>query len=687
MPTYEELLKMGAKPGPAQSGLTYEALLAQGARPGLSTPQPKQPGFTTGLRESLGLPGSLTEAGQMLKGLGSTVVHPIQTAQALYEQQAEQFGKAGEAWQRGGVGGVTEAAGHALAGALPLLGPAAAKAGEDIGQGNIAYGLGQAAGLLTPFAAAEAVRYIRPTKTAATASSVRKTMGERMQSPGLMKAEGIAERTIPGTSPFQRFRTGQQMDLRALSDKLINNISEFKGSSEELGSRLQKSLETVKTQIKSSIGQEYADIDKAVASHRIRQQFTREIPSKLIGPSGESLTVPKTITKMVEAGGVRVSTDTLKKFARPLLRKIRQESKIIPPQELSRTNQILQRIADAPNEVSFSVFHDARSDLLSIARSYGDPIPGKAGGVAKKLAQLSTDAMESAARESNVPGLLQKVRGANTRWAQLVKDYDQTIVKRILDTAPEKATALLERAPLEDIRTVKRLSPQNFSEATARIIQKAIDDATVGELRAPVGLQRVEELAGTAKTPVLKAPTLRNILESRLGPERLQALLSPAHAKELYRVLAEAESLGVGTSNLVSGAVNGYLAFQGLQVLRSPSLVGLGNIAMTYVPVNLFSRLMIRQPKGWMSTIRNYARAAGQGNAAQVSFWSQRLGQFLAQEQQRSNKSAQTSPATATLGASNSASIATAPVVPAVAAESPFPALQQLMSGGAATAR
>lgn len=42
----------------------------------------------------------------------------------------------------------SEAVGHGLAGVTPVVGPAAAKAGEDIGQGQIAYGFGQGAGLL-----------------------------------------------------------------------------------------------------------------------------------------------------------------------------------------------------------------------------------------------------------------------------------------------------------------------------------------------------------------------------------------------------------------------------------------------------------------------------------------------------------------------------------------------------------
>lgn len=47
--------------------------------------------------------------------------------------------------------GMVQGGGHLLAGLLPLVGPAAAHAGENLAEGNTATGLGQATGLLAPF--------------------------------------------------------------------------------------------------------------------------------------------------------------------------------------------------------------------------------------------------------------------------------------------------------------------------------------------------------------------------------------------------------------------------------------------------------------------------------------------------------------------------------------------------------
>jgi hypothetical protein len=100
----------------------------------------------------------LSNAGEMLnpvtaiKGIANAItpealggVGPVATAKNIVAAQGEQFSKAGQAM---GEGRYVEAAGHGMAGALPLIGPAAANAGEQIASGDVAGGLGGGAGLL-----------------------------------------------------------------------------------------------------------------------------------------------------------------------------------------------------------------------------------------------------------------------------------------------------------------------------------------------------------------------------------------------------------------------------------------------------------------------------------------------------------------------------------------------------------
>ena len=86
-----------------------------------------------------------------VKGIAQAVTSPIDTAKGLYQAHAEQFSKASDAASQGGIGNYSRAAGHVLAGVLPVIGPVAAQAGEQIGSGDIAGGFGTATGVMAPF--------------------------------------------------------------------------------------------------------------------------------------------------------------------------------------------------------------------------------------------------------------------------------------------------------------------------------------------------------------------------------------------------------------------------------------------------------------------------------------------------------------------------------------------------------
>lgn len=90
-----------------------------------------------------------------VEGAYNAVRHPFDTASSIVSSNLAELKKAGENFQQGRY---SEAVGHGAAGLLPVIGPAAAAAGERIGAGDVAGGLGEGAGLLTPFAAGPAMR-------------------------------------------------------------------------------------------------------------------------------------------------------------------------------------------------------------------------------------------------------------------------------------------------------------------------------------------------------------------------------------------------------------------------------------------------------------------------------------------------------------------------------------------------
>lgn len=150
------------------------------------------------------------------KGLGHAVVHPIDTAAGLVGSQLDQFRQAAQAQTP------VEAIGHAAAGALPLVGPVAAAAGERIAAGDVAGGLGEAAGLVAPFAASGAVRAgvarrARRGDPAILERQAANQVSQRVLAPGNVAFKGRAESVA--TEVLRRGMRGSREELAQAADE------------------------------------------------------------------------------------------------------------------------------------------------------------------------------------------------------------------------------------------------------------------------------------------------------------------------------------------------------------------------------------------------------------------------------------------------------------------------------------
>lgn len=114
------------------------------------------PGVLKGVWDTLN-PGPMVKqlyeaakAAPALSGPELTLFVPKEILKNIGSAQLEQVKKGWDAFQQGHV---SEGIGHLAAGALPVVGPMAAQAGEDIGAGKPRYGIGEAIGTLLPFLA------------------------------------------------------------------------------------------------------------------------------------------------------------------------------------------------------------------------------------------------------------------------------------------------------------------------------------------------------------------------------------------------------------------------------------------------------------------------------------------------------------------------------------------------------
>lgn len=110
--------------------------------PARVAPESSDQGFLHGLAESLNPIPALKAVFNNPLGPAAGVGDLVS---GMVDAHVDQGRKAAAAWRSGDR---TEAVGHAMAAALPVFGPAAANAGEAIGEGRTGEGLGQAAGLI-----------------------------------------------------------------------------------------------------------------------------------------------------------------------------------------------------------------------------------------------------------------------------------------------------------------------------------------------------------------------------------------------------------------------------------------------------------------------------------------------------------------------------------------------------------
>ena len=138
------------------------------------------------------------------------------------------------------------ASGHVAAGSLPMLGPAAAQAGENIGTpGKTAYGAGQAAGLLLPFGAsrlaeplADVIRTSPPNdllaQTTKRGRALLKKQGPAVEAAGLTgiapEVEARTAQTLARTGPAIGAEVANLDALNALPDaqRMYNSIQDLR---------------------------------------------------------------------------------------------------------------------------------------------------------------------------------------------------------------------------------------------------------------------------------------------------------------------------------------------------------------------------------------------------------------------------------------------------------------------------
>lgn len=179
----------------------------------------------------------LSGAGEMLNpvtmatGVYQAVRHPIDTVTGIVGQMGEQLGKAGEAAKQtgqrvmagdlpGAAAAAMETGGRAAAGAIPVIGPLSASIAERI-VADPARGLGQAAGVLAPFAADKALtmrsQAMAGKKAPLLVKEAEQQVSQRVLAPGNPAYRGRAAAIAPEV--LARKLTGDRLQLSQAAEE------------------------------------------------------------------------------------------------------------------------------------------------------------------------------------------------------------------------------------------------------------------------------------------------------------------------------------------------------------------------------------------------------------------------------------------------------------------------------------
>lgn len=254
-------------------------------------------------------------AGRFAGGLATSLnpvpmlTHPIDTAKAAAKAQVGEFSKAKDAATgKGEFSSMTplerasSTFGHGLAGVIPLAGPAAANAGERIGSGDVAGGLGQATGLLataaTPALARAGGRGLSRTAEplAEQALGIRAVDRKFGRAPGraaLDETTGVRPETVAGQAQTRmNDLTAQRNNVLATSKNTVdlgpsrNSVSSDIGKA-GAGNSLTGSLEKVQEHLNEP-HPGFAGQTEYPPGSATPVSFNQK-PSAILGPGGQPL--------------------------------------------------------------------------------------------------------------------------------------------------------------------------------------------------------------------------------------------------------------------------------------------------------------------------------------------------------------------------------------------------------------
>lgn len=476
----------------------------------------------------------------------------------LGKAQVDQFTKAKQAYHEGRI---SEAVGHTIAGALPLVGPAAANAGEQIGSGDISGGLGAGAGLIAGMKAPEVVGRVLP-----------KSVGV----PGLggpvepKAAAAVAEGLAQGVPLDAATATGRP--IVATLQKAASDSIGGAGAAERFKAAQQAGLATVGEQLASKANERAGVPGPSVTPENAGKGAISKVQSKIDEFSQTADAGYGKLRAIEDKQPIPVDLRGVKAALEPMYRTMAVGADIAPLQGAKAgAVRAIARILEGPDVAGASEVDSALSDLKSLARSAQDtPGAAAANRAVAQVHQAVIRAVSQAGPEA--------LRALNDGRQATTAKYAAIEMRDFLEGNTGEGVGAYGRtvapkdANVGRMREIAKLAPEAMPE-----IGRAFLDDLMGQATADGGFQHAPKVATQWE---------------KLGAETKALLFDePAHVKSLDNFFRLAEKATENVNPSGTGKIANIKNFwQPMQLLSSVPMAALSKLLYTEKGVNLLTQ-------------------------------------------------------------------------------------------------
>jgi hypothetical protein len=480
----------------------------------------------------------------MVKGAAHAIAHPIDTTESLLGAQVGEYKKAKENFSKGRI---SEGLGHSLATVLPLLGPAAAAAGEQIGTGDVAGGLGKAAGMLAPFVVGDVVpgrvstpavmRNANPMAADAVEYGLREGLpidaGTATGNRFIKAIQHVSDRSLGGSLVAGKAATRQGEGLATLGEQLAAKGYASPVSTEQAGDAVR---DAVMDQIRTHAQTADAGYNTL---RRIEANPAHARPVRMPDGHTEMMPLP------VDIQSVRASL-------RPVYDSLSHQAQIAPAAMMgdkARALVALDKLMKGPTHAPLSVVDGLLSDLKSFSRTDVPELKTAGqGAIAETVKHLDRVVRNTAANA----GPLAEAALRTGREATIAK-YGAADVLDSLHAEPVKTIQRLtapKDTAIDQLRAVAKQAPQALPQIGRAYLDNLLTHAT-----SEGGFGHAQAIGSTWE---------------KLGTQtKLTLYKDPAYVKDLDRFFQLAKMTGE-TPNPSGTAHTLLSAGQGGLILTNP---------------------------------------------------------------------------------------------------------------------